>query len=71
MSEHKFDSTTNRIHNMDRAELEDLLASIRFEILRVVKILGREYKNLMTWQEKRDRIETRLEELGMRIKDQQ
>ena len=58
-----------RIENMTRDELEDKLASIRYEILRVVKELGRQYKHLMSWQSERDRFETRLEEIGVKLKD--
>lgn len=68
MGEENNDSNyvANRIQNLSKDELEDKLARIRFEILRVVKDLGRQYKNLILWQEKRTQIEERLEELGFR-----
>lgn len=58
------------IQNMDKDELEDKLASIRYEILRIVKELGRQYKNLMSWQDEREKFETRLEEIGVKLRDQ-
>ncbi len=58
------------IENMDKDDLEEKLVSIRNEILRVVKILGKQYKNLMTWQAEREKFETRLEEIGVKLEDQ-
>lgn len=45
-------------------ELEDMLASLRIKILDRVRILGKEFKILMALQERREKIEIRLEELG-------
>jgi hypothetical protein len=62
--DNKYDSTADRIDNLDREELEDLLAKTRKDILVSVKRLGHEYKNLMGLQAKRDKIEERFEEVG-------
>ena len=67
--ENKFNSVASRIENLSKEELEDKLASIRYEILRSVKKLGQEYKTLMKLQKQRDEVEERLEEIGVKIKD--
>jgi len=50
--------------HMDINELEDLLTSICYEILKKVKKLERDFKRLMALQSRREKIEIRLEELG-------
>ena len=60
----KFDSVNSRIDNLDKEELEDKLASLRYEILARIKILGKEFDKLMLLQKERDRVEERLRELG-------
>lgn len=67
VKDNKFDGFDSRIENISKDELEDKLAGIRMDILSSVKKLGVEYKRLMNLQEERDKIEIRLEELGMRF----
>ena len=66
----KFNGFNSRIENLDKDELIDKLASLKYKILEKVKELGRNLKTLQNLQEERDKIEIRLEELGMRFKDQ-
>jgi len=65
--DNKTDLSASHLQNLSRAELEDRLASIRFEILRIVKKMGRDYRSLMIQQAERERIETRLEEIGVNL----
>lgn len=63
----KCDFVKNRINCLGKDELSDELAKIRYEILDSVKRLGREFKKLTGLQEKRDKIEIRLDEMGGHI----
>jgi len=65
--DNKTDLSASHLQDFSRAELEDRLASIRFEILRIVKKMGRDYRSLMIQQAERERIETRLEEIGVNL----
>lgn len=58
-----------KIEALDKDELEDLLASVRYDILKHVKALSTQFRIVMELQERRERIEIRLEELGYRAKD--
>lgn len=70
VKDNKFDGAENRIENLDKDELNDKLASIRYLILAKVRELGKNMKTLQNLQDKRDKIEIRLEEMGVRLKNQ-
>lgn len=57
-----------QIKNLDREELLDKLAETRIEIDRRIRILGGDFKALSDLQNLEERIETRLEATGMRLK---
>jgi len=62
----KYDHTANHIKNMTRGKCEDELAVVRYEILSKVQRLSDMWKSLVALQEKRERLEIRLEELGFK-----
>ena len=62
----EFDHADNHITALDHEELSDTLVKTQHEILRKVKELAGNLKSLQNLQEKRDKIENRLAELGMR-----
>lgn len=49
----------NRLSALAPEELEDMLASVRMQILSRVKILSKEFHVLIELQKKRERIEER------------
>ncbi|GAG40251.1 unnamed protein product, partial [marine sediment metagenome] len=63
----KSDMTSGQINNLDKDELNDKLEGLKHRILKKVKELGGNLKSLQNLQEERDRIEIRLEELGMKF----
>ena len=52
---------------MDTEELRDLLVSIRRDIAKKIRILASDFRALTRLQNKQDKVEERLEELGGRI----
>jgi len=67
VKDNKFDGSGNHINSLDREGLIDKVASIDQSILRKVKELAGNLKTLQNLQNERDKIETRLEELGMKF----
>lgn len=63
----KFDGFDNRIESLDRDELADKLISVRDNILAKVKELAKIMETIKNLQKRRDRLEIRLAELGMRF----
>jgi hypothetical protein len=65
----KYDQFSRRIDNLSRDELMDALTDVREDILKRVEILSQHWNILIEKQKRRDKIEERLEELGMKFKD--
>lgn len=58
------------LRNWSKSKCEDALASLRYSILARVSQLSRYWEGLCEMNKKKEKIQERLEELGMRIKDQ-
>ena len=63
----RFDSTNSRINDMSRDELLDNLTSVRVEIDRRIKLLAGDFRALTQLQDRQEKIETELEQKGMRL----
>jgi len=57
----------SRIDNLDTEELRDLVLDLREQILKKIKKMSRDFHMINELQDKRDRAEDRLAELGGRI----
>ena len=70
MANNDNDYSANRIKNMTCSKCEDELAQIRYDILIKVGRMSRDWQALMALNLRKEKIQTRLEELGIRLKDQ-
>lgn len=54
----------SKVDNLDTEELRDLVLDLREQILKKIKKLSRDFRTINELQDKRDRAEDRLAELG-------